>query len=154
MATIPTGDFLASLNKIVASAGAFITDPQGRVLLVKPNYRDHWGWPGGHVDAGETPEQACAREITEELGLTLPVGELLVVHWVPPFDDRPMPMVHFLFDCGGLPDGDGVILQEEELDDHAFYTPDEADAVMPPILTARLRAAVDARRRGAVRYLS
>ncbi|MCT9932324.1 NUDIX hydrolase [Planotetraspora sp. A-T 1434] len=142
---IPADVFYAGLNKVVAAAAGFMTDPSGRVLLVKPNYRDHWGWPGGHVDEGESPEEACGRELLEELGLTPPVGRLLVVHWVPPLDDRPIPLVHFLFDCGTVADGDGVVLQAEELDAYGFFTAEEAAGIMPSYLTARLAAAERAR---------
>ncbi|WP_218004705.1 NUDIX domain-containing protein [Microtetraspora niveoalba] len=151
---IPPDVFYAGLHKVVAAAAGFITDPEGRVLLVKPNYRDHWGWPGGHVDEGESPEAACGRELREELGLSLPVGPLLVVNWVDPLDDRPIPLVHFLFDCGTLADGDGVVLQEEELDGFGFFTAREADALMPSYLSARLHAAQAARTAGSVVYLS
>ncbi len=151
---IPPDVFYAGLHKVIAAAAGFITDSEGRVLLVKPNYRDHWGWPGGHVDEGESPEAACGRELREELGLSLPVGPLLVVNWVDPLDDRPMPLVHFLFDCGTLADGDGIVLQEEELDGFGFFTAREADALMPSYLAARLRAAQAARTAGTVVYLS
>ncbi|MCW2883067.1 MAG: hydrolase [Sphaerisporangium sp.] len=154
MVLISPDDFYAQLNKTIAGAGALITDPSGRVLLVKPNYRDHWLWPGGHVDVDESPDQACAREVTEELGLTLPVGRLLGVHWVPPFNDRPLPLVHFLFDCGSLPGSEGVVLQEEELDECGFFDPDEAKALLPSYLIRRLHAALDARSRGTTFYLT
>jgi 8-oxo-dGTP diphosphatase len=154
MAWTSSNDYYDQLNKTLAGAGALITDQAGRVLLVKPNYREHWLWPGGHVEVGESPEQACAREVTEELGLTLPVGRLLVVHWVPPFPDRPLPLVHFLFDCGSVPNDDGVVLQEEELDEYGFFDVDEAKAIMPPYLVTRLRAALEARSEDATVYLS
>lgn len=154
MAPISTDDFYAQISKTLAGAGALITDPPGRVLLVKPNYRDHWLWPGGHVDEGESPDQACAREITEELGLTLRVGRLLGVHWVPPLADRPLPLVHFLFDCGELPGLDGIFLQKEELDDCAFFHPDEARALLPSYLVRRLHAALAARSAGTGFYLT
>ncbi|GII80715.1 ADP-ribose pyrophosphatase [Sphaerisporangium rufum] len=154
MATIPPDDFYARINKTLAGAGAFITDRRGRVLLVKPNYRDHWLWPGGHVDEGETPADACAREVREELGLILPVGRLLGVHWVPPLGDRPLPLVHFLFDCGTLPSEDGIVLQREELDAYRFVAPGEAREVMPAYLVRRLRAAIAARTGGTSFYLT
>ncbi|ETK34714.1 NUDIX domain-containing protein [Microbispora sp. ATCC PTA-5024] len=150
---IPADVFYAGLHKVAAAAGGFITDPSGRVLLVKPNYRDHWGWPGGHVDEGESPEAACGREVLEELGLTAEVGRLLVLQWVPPLDDRPVPLVHFLFDCGTIVDGTSVVLQAEELDGYGFFTIEEAAALLPPYLLARLSAARDAREADATVYL-
>ncbi|GAB3656020.1 NUDIX hydrolase [Glycomyces tarimensis] len=50
-------------------AGAFITDVEGRVLLVRAISRDEWGFVGGWVDRGETPHEGCARGIMEEIGL-------------------------------------------------------------------------------------
>ncbi|MEN3537957.1 NUDIX hydrolase [Microbispora sp. ZYX-F-249] len=150
---IPADAFYAGLFKVAAAAAGFITDTSDRVLLVKPGYRDHWGWPGGHVDEGESPEAACRRELAEELGLTRPVGRLLVVQWVPPLDDRPIPLVHFLFDCGTFRDGAGVVLQQEELDDYGFFTADQAASLMPAYLVARLTAAQRARDTGETVYL-
>lgn len=153
MALLEPDDFYAQLSKVLAGAGAFFTDPADRVLLVKPNYRDHWGWPGGHVDAGEAPEEACGREVAEELGLKWPGGPLLVVQWVPAWGDRPFPLVHFLFDGGTLHDASGIVLQAEELDEYGFFTDEEAVSLLPPFLVARLRAAREARRTGRTVYL-
>ncbi|HEY0238212.1 MAG TPA: NUDIX domain-containing protein [Friedmanniella sp.] len=44
-----------------------------------------WGMPGGGIDAGEGPAEAVVREVHEEAGQTVEVGELVLVqssHWV------------------------------------------------------------------------
>lgn len=38
------------------------------VLLIKDSY-GRWTWPKGHIESGETPEQAALREVSEETGL-------------------------------------------------------------------------------------
>lgn len=42
----------------------------GRWVLCKEKSRDTWECPGGHIDKGETPEQAAKRELWEETGAT------------------------------------------------------------------------------------
>lgn len=41
------------------------------VLLVKHHSGDHWGFPKGHPNEGETPKETAIRELHEETGLTL-----------------------------------------------------------------------------------
>jgi 8-oxo-dGTP diphosphatase len=135
--------YYARLPAAYLSAGALITDPDGRVLLVDPNYRDHWLLPGGGVDDNEPPEAACLRELKEELGFDVPVGPLLVVSWQPGRGERPRPTVSFVFDGGILENPGRIRLQEDELDGFAFFEPDEAVTRLGPIghrLPAALRA--------------
>ncbi|MGW6602598.1 NUDIX domain-containing protein [Streptomyces sp. NPDC055036] len=66
------------------SAAALFTDLLGRILLVKPTYREQWLLPGGGAEPGESPAQAWVREVREELGVERTPGRLLAVHWVPP----------------------------------------------------------------------
>jgi ADP-ribose pyrophosphatase YjhB (NUDIX family) len=143
----------AQLPTIYAATGALITDPAGNVLLVKPNYRDHWALPGGIVDHNEPPEAACAREITEELGITLPAGRLLVIDWAPAFARRPRPITYFLFDGGVLAPTAGITLQQAELDDYAFTDPDQIGVHLDPHTAARIPAALTARANGTTVYL-
>ncbi len=39
-------------------AGAIVRDPSGRVLIVKPTYKEGWELPGGAVEDGESPAEA------------------------------------------------------------------------------------------------
>jgi 8-oxo-dGTP pyrophosphatase MutT (NUDIX family) len=58
------------------SAGGVVFRLAGReplVLLIRDSYQN-WGFPKGHVESGELPEQAAVREVSEETGL----GELTV----------------------------------------------------------------------------
>ena len=46
------------------------------------DYKDWWEFPGGKVEAGETPEKALVREIQEELNTTINVDRFLTtVDW-------------------------------------------------------------------------
>jgi len=59
--------------RFAVTAGAIITDGDGRVLLLKHRFRPGtgWGMPGGFIEAGEQPEAALQRELREEVGLEL-----------------------------------------------------------------------------------
>ena len=65
----------------VVGVGAVVLDGD-RVLLVKRGQaplKGHWSLPGGAVETGETLEQAVAREVLEETGITIDVGPMVEV---------------------------------------------------------------------------
>jgi 8-oxo-dGTP diphosphatase len=59
----------------VLSCGGTVFDEDGKVLLLRRADEDLWCFPKGHVEAGETPRIAARREIREETGLDVAVGE-------------------------------------------------------------------------------
>lgn len=62
------------ITKPVTQGARVLIVKQGRVLLVKHAYQDHYFLPGGMLRKGETFEQAAKRELMEEVGIEL--GEL------------------------------------------------------------------------------
>ncbi|PRX98845.1 NUDIX domain-containing protein [Allonocardiopsis opalescens] len=150
---LPDDVWFAQLPTAYLAAAALLTDGDGRVLVVKPNYREHWALPGGVVEHGEEPHRGCEREVAEEVGLAIEARELLVCHWNGPAGARPRPFVSFVFDGGTVAPGAAITLQAEELDDHAFATPQEAAALLHPVQAPRLAAALTARSTGRAAYL-
>jgi 8-oxo-dGTP diphosphatase len=65
--------------KVVTVAVGILIDPQGRVLITRRAPQTHqgglWEFPGGKVEPGETIVDALARELKEELGVTVLISE-------------------------------------------------------------------------------
>ncbi|MFD2081707.1 ADP-ribose pyrophosphatase YjhB, NUDIX family [Actinopolymorpha cephalotaxi] len=135
-------------------AGVLLLDPDGRVLLVEPTYKDHWEVPGGVVEADESPNEAARRELKEELDLSQPLGRLLAVDWVPPQEGRTEGLM-MIFDGGVVPPAVAaeISVPAEELRGWAFCSPQEAAVRLSPLLARRVSACVAARETGSVAYL-
>jgi 8-oxo-dGTP diphosphatase len=144
--------WFGQLPGVVVAAAGLITDPEGNLLMVKPNYRDHWTLPGGICELGEPPHLGCAREVAEEVGLDRTAGALLAVDWSQPFGDGARPILHFVFDCGVLAEGEPIVLQQEELDDYQFVAPDRLDSYTPVFMQDRIAAAFAGKAGGATVY--
>lgn len=70
----------------IQSVGVVVKDTDGRLLLVKRGHAPQigrWTIPGGKVEPDETLEEAAAREVIEETGLTVRIGRELGVLDIP-----------------------------------------------------------------------
>ena len=130
-----------SLPKKRMSAGALFYNSDGKVLLVKPTYRDKWLIPGGIVEKDESPRQACEREIKEELSLVVSVSRILCIDYIPS-SEKSIEGLHFIF-AGGLLNQehiDVIALQECELSEFTFVKPSTALTMVTPGLADMLKA--------------
>jgi len=79
-------------SHIVTSVVAVIVDVEDQVLLTKrcvPPFQGEWVMPGGKIDLGEPIVEALKREVWEEVGLEVEVGELIdIFEHVTPGDDN------------------------------------------------------------------
>ena len=110
--------------KTIRVVAAIIIDA-GKVFATQRGYgefKDGWEFPGGKIDAGETPEEALVREIKEELDTEVEVKELLDTV------EYDYPNFHLSMDCFicKIKSGD-LVLKEHEA---AVWLPkEELDSV-------------------------
>ena len=66
-------------RRFTVTAGAFVFDEQGRILLLEHEFRpdSRWGIPGGFLNKSEHPEEALRRELREEVALEIDDVQLL-----------------------------------------------------------------------------
>lgn len=142
-------------DHVWSASGVLFRDDRDRVLLVEPTYKPTWEIPGGMVEKGESPREACRREVEEELGLAIEAGRLLCVDYArPPFAG--WEGLRFVFDGGVLDLGMMSLmrLQQSELASWRFVGPDDVDDLVAAPLGRRIRAAVAAcSGGGGARYL-
>ena len=67
MAVEPNGQ---GMTGPIVVAAALVQNATGELLLVRKRGTDSFMLPGGKIEPGETPLQALAREVREELGAT------------------------------------------------------------------------------------
>ena len=126
-------------------AQGLLRNEHGEVLLCQLVYKKDWDLPGGVVDPGESPAHCVAREVREELGLSLEVGGMLAVNWLPPYrgwDDALL----VLFDLGSVEASilEEAVLQRREIKAVHWVDPAQASERVAPYTAAMLAQAVAA----------
>ena len=141
--------YIMDLRKIVGhrpllqvGASVILEDKQGRVLLQKRTDNHCWGYPGGSTELDERVEDAAARELFEETGLTANHLELFGVfsgkelHYVYPNGDEVsnVDIVFFCRDYSG-----SLRLDAEESEDLCFFEAGQLPVNLSPPIVLPLR---------------
>ncbi len=122
------------IDYIGVGVGAVIVDAQGRLFMAQrglqaKNERGLWEFPGGAVEFGETLSQALQREMQEEFGIEITVGELLdVADHILPTEKQHWVSVTFI--CR-LISGEPHIIEPEKCSAMGWFYPSET----PPQLS-------------------
>ncbi len=127
------------MKTVVVSAGVVIEE--GRVLLTQRKAGSHleglWEFPGGKVESGEDPREALARELREELGIRVTVGDIIDVTFHR-YEDADKAVLLLFFEATRTPGSPAP----EALDVAAFRWAGEVDLApdrFPPADAAILR---------------
>ena len=97
----------------------------GRIFATARGYGEYkggWEFPGGKIEPGETPQEALAREIREELDTEIAVGELIDTI------EYDYPSFHLSMDCFWCTVREGT-LTLKEAEEARWLTADTIDSV-------------------------
>jgi ADP-ribose pyrophosphatase YjhB (NUDIX family) len=110
----------------LATVGALVTNPEGKVLIVRTGkWRGTWGVPGGKVEWGETLEAALLREFREEVGLELERVQFALLQEAvddPQFHQS----AHFVLINYFAHSRGSTITPNHEIEEWAWVTPEQA----------------------------
>ncbi|MFP8952892.1 NUDIX domain-containing protein [Natrialbaceae archaeon A-arb3/5] len=122
------------------------TDEIPAVLCVEravPPGIGEWTLPGGHMEIGEDPAVAAARELEEETGVSVDPStlEILDATSLPPRDGKHVVTIHYVVDRA---ETEGVPAAGSDAGDARFWTPsefDDSDERFRPVHEDRFRSA-------------
>jgi 8-oxo-dGTP pyrophosphatase MutT (NUDIX family) len=85
---VPWKEYQKTIPKKRMGAGVLFFDNEGRILVLKPSYKDTWTVPGGACDKNESPRQTGEREVKEEIGLEVKLKQRLAVSYNFPLGEK------------------------------------------------------------------
>lgn len=138
----------------IVSAGGFVEDGEGNILLVKT--RDGgWVYPGGQVEVGENLMDALVREIKEESGIDTTVNYLIGIYsntgifkWYDGVTDVPTQVI---LDFVCKPVGGELTVSEETTDSRWVAKDRVLDFITHPAIRSRYQAYLEFN--GVVNYI-
>lgn len=126
-------------RRFTVTAGAFVFDEQGRILLLEHEFRpdSRWGIPGGFLNKSEQPEDAMRRELREEVALEVDDVQLLFARTLP----RPRQVeIHFACTTKGKPTPSSFEIRKA-----AWFAPDELPDDLSGDQRRMIRRAIEVR---------
>ena len=111
------------------TVGALIFNPEGKIFLMKSHkWHGKYVIPGGHIELGETAEEAVKREIKEETGLDVDEVEF-IHHQEFIFDEVFWKKKHFIFLDFACKTKSSQVTLNSEGQEYIWVTPEEALAM-------------------------
>ncbi|CAB4951598.1 unannotated protein [freshwater metagenome] len=110
-------------REVHAAGGVIVRD--GLIAVVHRPYREDWSLPKGKLDAGETFEVAALREIREETGYEVELGEELTEVRYEDHKGRPKLVRYWLM---SIVSGDFTV--NDEVDELRWLAPNDAIALL------------------------
>jgi 8-oxo-dGTP pyrophosphatase MutT (NUDIX family) len=126
MAKYLYGDYIGKLGNLsIGCAAAIFDENHERILLTRRVDNGRWCLPGGQMEAGESVEECCAREVWEETGLRVEVGRLVGVYSTPHriveyADGNRRQVVALCFEAAVI---DGTLGLSDETTEYGYFTP-------------------------------
>jgi 8-oxo-dGTP pyrophosphatase MutT (NUDIX family) len=132
--------FRSQLPSKYWSAGVLIFNTQDEVLLVK-DVNGKWNTPGGIGEAGETMHQTALREMEEEIGIVVPIKQMLILddkhQMINDFNDESWQTI-WLCETITAEQIANIKLQAGEIEEYGFFTWKEGLNKLEPRTRKRL----------------